>query len=239
MKRILCLCLIMLGARLFAADLIITVDGGKIEAYIQEIRSTSVSYKKVTAPDGPLFTINTSDIASIIFSNGDVMAFNNDDNPQPQTYTPQQTSSANIQSVQRPTSQTMGSGTYVQQIGYSKFACGNMQMNRKQYADFLRNNSAYAYSLYRDGVILEYCGWSALGTGVVLIGVLTPFFWPGAIIGGIIAMESAPLLYFGITRQRNSVAVYNMEQSAAKTQLSFRLKPKDFNSDGLGFALSF
>ncbi len=229
----------MLGVKLFAADIIITVDGGKIEAYIQEIRSTSVSYKKVTAPDGPLFTINTSDLASIIFSNGDVMAFNNDDNLQPQAYTPQQTSNVKIQPIQQPASQAVGSGTYVQQIGYSKFACGNIQMNRKQYADFLRNNSAFAYSLYRDGVILEYCGWSALGTGVVLTGVLTPFFWPGAIIGGIILLESAPLLYFGITRQRNSVSVYNMEQSAAKPQLSFRLKPKDFNSEGLGFALSF
>ncbi|MBR1809076.1 MAG: hypothetical protein IJ776_06790 [Paludibacteraceae bacterium] len=239
LKILLSLVLFSSAIYLSASDIIVTLESQKIEALITEVSSSEVRYKKASNPDGPTFVITTADIASIIYQNGDVQAF--DSQPSQQSVViVEQPAPAKTSKNKHNNYMVAGTGGYpLQQIGYSKFACGNIQMNRKQYADFLRNNSAFAYSMYRDGVILEYCGWSALGTGVVFIGVLTPFFWPGAIIGGIIALESAPLLYFGITRQRNSVTVYNMERSGVKPQLSFRLKPKDFNSDGLGFALSF
>lgn len=53
-------------------DVIVTKDNEKIEAIIQEVSASTIKYKKVSDPDGPVFTINKTEVSSIHYGNGEV-----------------------------------------------------------------------------------------------------------------------------------------------------------------------
>ncbi|MCE7068626.1 hypothetical protein [Dyadobacter sp. CY326] len=56
-------------------DLITLRDATKLEVLIQEVDENVVKYKKVTDPDGPLFTVRKSEIAAITYGNGETETF--------------------------------------------------------------------------------------------------------------------------------------------------------------------
>ena len=60
----------------FAQDIIVCKDSKRIDAKIIEVGQNEIKYKKFDFQDGPTFSINVNDISSIIYSNGDVAAFN-------------------------------------------------------------------------------------------------------------------------------------------------------------------
>lgn len=58
-----------------AQDIIVTKDSERIDAKIIEVTDTEVSYKRTDYKEGPTFVLKTSDISSIIYSNGAVQTF--------------------------------------------------------------------------------------------------------------------------------------------------------------------
>ncbi len=56
-------------------DLITLKDDTQIEAFIQEVSATSVSYKKKSDPEGPRFVILKSNIREIVYGNGEKEVF--------------------------------------------------------------------------------------------------------------------------------------------------------------------
>ena len=77
MKKIFVLAVsLSLSLALLAADfdLIIKTNSEKIEALIQEVSDTEVRYKKATNPNGPTFVLSMTEIATIIYANGEVQA---------------------------------------------------------------------------------------------------------------------------------------------------------------------
>lgn len=58
-----------------ALDIIVTKDSERIDAKIIEVTDTEVSYKRTDYKEGPTFVLKTSDISSIIYSNGAVQTF--------------------------------------------------------------------------------------------------------------------------------------------------------------------
>ena len=56
-------------------DVIVTKDNEKIEAIIQEVDASTIKYKKVSEPDGPVFTLNKTEVSSILYGNGEVEKF--------------------------------------------------------------------------------------------------------------------------------------------------------------------
>ncbi|MBP5318369.1 MAG: hypothetical protein J6Y77_03085, partial [Paludibacteraceae bacterium] len=52
-----------------------TRDSRKIEAVVLEISDSEVKYKKQSNPDGPTYVEKKSNIATIVYSNGDVEVF--------------------------------------------------------------------------------------------------------------------------------------------------------------------
>ncbi|MCF0054041.1 hypothetical protein LXM25_28465 [Dyadobacter sp. LJ53] len=56
-------------------DLITLRDATKLEVLIQEVDDNIVKYKKLNDPDGPLFSVRKTEIASIKYGNGDVETF--------------------------------------------------------------------------------------------------------------------------------------------------------------------
>lgn len=61
---------------LYAQDVIVTNDAQKIDAKIVEVSKTEIKYKEADNFDGPIFVLPTSDINSIIYSNGKVTLYN-------------------------------------------------------------------------------------------------------------------------------------------------------------------
>jgi hypothetical protein len=60
---------------LSAQDIITKKDGTDIEARIVEVSAKEVKYKKYSNPDGPLFTLRTSDIFRVRYENGETEVF--------------------------------------------------------------------------------------------------------------------------------------------------------------------
>ena len=58
-----------------AHDVIITHDAQRIDAVITEVSAKEVKYKQANFPTGPTFVVAIDDIATIIYSNGKVQAF--------------------------------------------------------------------------------------------------------------------------------------------------------------------
>ncbi len=59
-----------------AQDLITKKSGEDIKAIVTEVNPTNVKYRRFDNPDGPLFTINKSEIAVIRYANGENEVFN-------------------------------------------------------------------------------------------------------------------------------------------------------------------
>ncbi|MCF2491663.1 hypothetical protein [Dyadobacter sp. CY347] len=57
------------------ADIITLRDATKLEVLIQEVEDNVVKYKKLTDPEGPLFSIRKTEIAAINYGNGEVETF--------------------------------------------------------------------------------------------------------------------------------------------------------------------
>ena len=70
------LSLIFCVSILMAQDIIITKDSKRIEAKIIEVTPTTVKYKKWNYQDGPDIYEAKSNIAAIMWGNGEVEAFN-------------------------------------------------------------------------------------------------------------------------------------------------------------------
>lgn len=56
-------------------DVIVKKDNEKIEVVIREIDANTIRYKKVSDPDGPVFTLNKTEVSSILYGNGEVENF--------------------------------------------------------------------------------------------------------------------------------------------------------------------
>ena len=80
MKRfVLSMMLLLVALGIFsqeaAHDVIITHDAQRIDAVITEVSAVEVKYKQANFPTGPTFVVAIDDIATIIYSNGKVQAF--------------------------------------------------------------------------------------------------------------------------------------------------------------------
>jgi hypothetical protein len=67
-----------------ATDIIVMKNSTRVDAIITEVFEDVIRYKKASNPNGPVFTVRTSEISSIIYSNGEVQSYN------VQTVAPQQ-----------------------------------------------------------------------------------------------------------------------------------------------------
>ena len=78
MKKILLLLFVLGGAALSAnaQDLITTIGRETIQAKVLEVSPTTVKYKRASNPDGPTYTIYTSDLIKIRYENGEEDIFN-------------------------------------------------------------------------------------------------------------------------------------------------------------------
>lgn len=70
------LCLLFCVASALAKDVITKTDGTKLDAKVEEITETVVKYRKASNPNGPVYTIPISSVATVLYENGDTDTFN-------------------------------------------------------------------------------------------------------------------------------------------------------------------
>ena len=88
---LLALCIIAINCTCFGQDIIVTKDARRINAKVTEVNVDNVRYKNFDNQDGPVYTLLKSDIASIIYQNGNVETFASESQkttPPSQTQTP-------------------------------------------------------------------------------------------------------------------------------------------------------
>jgi len=56
-------------------DIVVLKNNTKIEVTILEVEEFVIKYKKISDPSGPVFSVKKSEIASVLYGNGDVATF--------------------------------------------------------------------------------------------------------------------------------------------------------------------
>ena len=233
----------MLCAQTQNHDLIITNSSERIDAVIIEVTSTEIKYKQADFQTGPTFVLAKSEIASIIYSNGQVQTFQQQAAPSVQQQQPQYQQPVyqgnpyyGVQNTMQPRGQ-MGHRTC---IGNDIYLDGR-PLTAYQYAELLRRNCPQAYNEYRSGLLMQYCGWSSFGAGVPLMAIglwlaidADEDFWGMAAVGIAFTTASIPLLAVGYPRAKKSHQTYNQYSMGYPMTLNIQA-----SKNGIGLALNF
>ena len=240
-------CAVLLTLSAWANDLIVSVKSERIDAIIQEVSDTEVRYKKANNPNGPTFVMKTSEVATIIYANGDVQAFTQTEQPQSLIVLPEkqpQTKKGTLGQI------TKEDDTYY----YNGEA-----MNLETYLQFAKANCPAAYNSYQSGKKIRKAGGALMGVGIPVLcggivmytlgfpGILDSYgiegLWiPGALFMGLgsgMFTASIPLMAVGNHRKRNSHLIFN--EKCAAPQASAQRLYLDFNAGptSAGIALRF
>lgn len=227
----------------FCADVIITTKSEKLEVKIVEISSTEVKYKKINNLQGPTFVLNTNDINTIMYENGEVQVIEHQA-AQPQTQQVQQpygyqpNYNAGYNNVQR---------SYAGAQGYMGNTSGMIVRNGGTYLyngqpivlqDFLYQTCPIAYDYWRKNFIIECTGWGLLAGGVVMVAMTSWNVWPVAIIGAGFTAAGVTMGCVGnIRRTQKVLDVYNLQCNNNRySDIRFDIKA---SQNGIGLAMSF
>lgn len=133
--------------------------------------------------------------------------------------------------------------------GYKEFSYGSRQMDRREYANFLRNTCFRAYRNYVVGNNMVKAGWVLFGVGCAFVvtggGMMADWddgVWIAGfsicLLGGSAGFVSLFVLPIGYTyRNKRSVDVFNYQCTRKRTTAcTFNLQS---SSNGLGVALRF
>lgn len=156
MKKIISLflfCLFM-AQMCFAQDIIITRDSKRIDAKVEEISDTEVRYHRQDNPTGPIFVIKTSQLSSIVFSNGAVQTFEVEED------------NGNVNAEEEDGKQVIfASGRTIlyksgEKMEYhdGAFYYGGMRLGDDEYGSFLQQICPDAYGKYQARI-----GWDIVG----------------------------------------------------------------------------
>lgn len=227
MKKILSLFVIVMGMASIASaqDIITTIDSQEIKAKILEISSTQVKYVDFNYQDGPVYVFNADEVASITLANGDVKTFAANENPEPVRV-------ANTEIPATILSTTQNS--YILRTG-NRYHYNGEEMRGAVYANFLKNNCADAYKLYKHGNAVSTAGWILLGVGVGLdLGLAWWVPYSGYVA---LACELAciPTLIVGYTQMHRSAEIYN-SACIVNSQAYWSINA---SQNGIGVALNF
>ena len=157
MKRTLALIIIVIIAcNIKAQDIMITKDGKKILSKVEEINVDIIKYKKFDNPNSPIYSIKKSEVASILFENGDFEVF---------TQQVQKITTKNVQknNVNAEKLKTIGTDLI---IGGSLILAGGVACYCvANYADDLQRVNRRA--LYNGGVAMITIGSITTASGIV------------------------------------------------------------------------
>lgn len=166
MKRfLLTLAMIVYAVQIVVAqDVIVTRQAERIDAKVLEVSETEIKYKKTSNPDGPTFVLSTEKIASILYANGEVQVFEQ----QQSKVTPveQETNSLNDRKIEEGVVLFREGRYIVDNRAGSIYEPGNLKdlLGQEAYSDYLDAQSSYGR-----GTAMITIGWLGTIMGVICI----------------------------------------------------------------------
>ena len=253
MKRIIIfLNLIICVTLLNAQDIIITKDSKRIEAKITEINTTTIKYKKWNYQDGPDIYENKNNIAVIMWGNGEVEVFNNEEK--------QDTIRDSINTKQKITKQKVvtkkntviaktdnnyivsNNSLSLVKLEDGDYMCDGKSIASENIREFYANNCYDAYLMYKKARNTSIAGYTLLtcGSTLALCGSLTMIGDLGAglglmITGLVFDIACIPTLCVAIKQNNKAMDIYN--QRCTKKELA----TINFGTttNGIGFSINF
>lgn len=242
MKKILTLTfalLCMVSAFAANVDIIIKTNSEKIEALIQEVSETEIKYKKANNPTGPIYIVNMSEIATILYANGDVQAVEHKAEPA------QQQGTYNFSYG----FSTLPESEQLKYLGHNEYSINGKILKGRELDFFLKENCPKARVYYQKFETMEKVGWSffAIGPAIFAAGIIYSYTiksydWePGTYaicsVGGSILLTSIPLIACGNVYKKRVDKFYNTYCGKPQAfQPELRLTS---GNNGLGLALAF
>lgn len=221
-------------------DILIKLNSEKIEAIIEEVSDTEVKYKKANNPTGPTYILSLTELATIVYANGDVQAIE-----------------------QKPEQSYGNTGYTFKQEPMTRdgkiYYYHGKPMDQKQFVEFIKANCDRAYQHYLKNRKLERAGWALFGVGLALsAGVGTGLFIAGDwdhkgyyssplmnaglafwSIGAAMGIGAGvPMICVGNVRKMNSHKQYNT-WCGDRDQASNMEMRLTFGANGLGLAIAF
>lgn len=147
------------------ADVIRLRDESKLEVYIQEVDDQVVKYKKISDPEGPLFSVKKSEIASILYGNGEEETFEATLEVQ-NYYSPTNPAPASKPQEPRPVARKPATGPVKPSVQFAEDV-------RNSSPEHLRSMYTYYKTRSKAGMVMGIAGTSvgvivaAIGTGIV------------------------------------------------------------------------
>ena len=185
MKNIIILFLLLILPMLaYSQDVIITKKAEKLEVKIIEVSSSEIKYKKLHNLEGPTFVLLSSDVASIIYENGDVQVFE-------ETSLPKNVEKTSIMN------NIIRNG--------NKYIFDGVVMRGDIYSKFLKENCTVAYNQYTKGRTLANVGFLLLGLGLSLdfIAII-----PSVIVMKIYNSSFSLFIYFHHGNSKYSILIH-------------------------------
>ncbi len=171
-KFLLTLLCVAVLAPIWAQDIIITTASERIDAQILEVSKNEIKYKRMDNLEGPTFVIATSELASIIYKNGNVQTFKQEEQkPQPTTYQP--TGQGTVTLLEGDKAPAYQPGVTIRKDDDDYYWLGNLRMHEEVYFEYIKNNCKDAWDSYNTGRKLFYTGWGLFGggSGLFLAGI--------------------------------------------------------------------
>ncbi len=147
-----------INAQVRGNDVLIMRDKSRIEVIITEVSDVSVSYKKKSDPDGPLFVVKKSDLEAIEYGNGEKESF-----PAPVTetyFTPEAAEKPVVYKSPAP-------------IPRNKFEALMYSWSPDELRAARLHFKQKSKSAFTGGIVFTSLGVIAMGVGTVLMGEST------------------------------------------------------------------
>lgn len=218
MKKYFLLILLTMTFCAYSQDVIITKNAEKLEVKIIEVSSSEIKYKKLNNLEGPTFVLSSSEIATIIYENGDIQTFEDKSLPK------------NIEEA------TIVADKYISRSGNSYFYDG-VTMRGNTYKNFLNKNCIPAYQEYKKGETIATWGWALLGVGVgfdIGFSWWLSYSWVPALACEIACI---PTLIVGYNKMHKSADIYNT--TCAKKRQTQAYWSVNASQNGIGLAFNF
>lgn len=248
MKKLFTLLLCMICATMmYAQDIIITKDSKRIEAKIIEVTTTTVKYKKWNYQDGADIYEAKSNIAAIMWGNGEVEAFNVEVTEAPVEQ--KETVEAPVIKQETPVVKrevVKQDLPYITKSGNMYITSDNKHLPAKEFEYYLEKNCRGAYDIWVSGVLTRTAGWTLFGCGLGLdlisaisysvMGGYTPTTLACAITGGLCEIACIPTLIVGYSKKQKAVNYYNGYCTKKQNNIALNF---GYTNNQLGIILTF
>ncbi len=216
MKRMILFALSICSLTVFSQDLIVTKQDKTIKAKIEEVSDAEIRYKEFENPTGPTFVVKTTDISTVVYSNGTVKNY-----------------------LAEGESKFVSDEKEEVKVSRGKLYYKGEKITTQDFLDMTESSCPQAFDLRNKGrnQLTAGCASLACGGGLVLASffVKDPALeWSFLGVGALCTIVSIPLIFNGDSKKHKAVGVYNQQCAKPKTSSEVRLNvyPK---SVGLAF----